>query len=98
MLNEEALRVLESLDGWVAQLSAFFPLIELIDEDHSCTLKRISPFSHILKDQIVTAGSHWGRSSLKQRSNGRVWQARKEALFPNHLDLLCRPPGEQIDG
>ena len=80
MLNEEALRVLETLDGWVQLL----PLH--ISRLFSCTFENVrSQTFQSIKPFKQFSGSHWGRSSLKPRSKERVWRARKVPLFTHNL-------------
>ena len=75
MLNEEALRVLETLDGWVQPLPLHISRQLLHVRSH--TFQSRNPFEQF-------SGSHWGRISLRPRSKGRVWRARKVPLFANH--------------
>ena len=106
MLNEEALRVLESLDGWVEfstvhnKFAFFCQIINLIwNIDFNWGFSKIfflffrqHFFFFIFVDVFFVwlstmlwdsslyiwhiSGSHWARSSLKQRSKEKAWQAR----------------------
>ena len=80
MLNEEALRVLETLDGWVQLLPLHISRLFSYTFENVCsqTFQSTNPFKRF-------SGSHWGRSSLKPRSKERVWRARKVPLFANNL-------------
>ena len=80
MLNEEALRVLETLDGWVQLLPLHISRLFscTFENVRSHTFQSIKPFKQF-------SGSHWGRSSLKPRSKERVWRARKVPLFTHNL-------------
>ena len=80
MLNEEALRVLETLDGWVQllPLHIYQNWSSTFENVRSQTFQSINPFKQF-------SGSHWGRSNLKPRSKERVWPARKVPLFTHNL-------------
>ena len=101
MLNEEALRVLETLDGWVAQLLTSSPwftwrtFLHLKNIPHICHLYHLPDMwrkiCHVEKFQISMrdkCGEIWNFSTCGVISNFAIWKMWRNLKFL-HIWHVC---------